>query len=1168
MIVEPKCQILVNFYSDIKVKSAIPKYSNKHLIKEEKIDFNNDTIKIDSLDSSKGILKIFVYIDGKREESDNKNKPNFYKIILKDYEIKNEFQNISFIILDNIEINMSLKIRNIIDGSSLASRINMFTKKETNVLESHEVISTGVNMKDRLKIFGNEATKNNNKNNDEEKENIKEKYIKKENKKSEDKVDIKIKEEIINLEEKELKNQKIEEINSQMEKEEAEIKNIEENNNIIIEDLKEDENIKEECLEEQENTDEKESEEENEIEEKSCEEEDKEENDNNEEEENYGKEIVKEIKGLENEWEILDDDSQQEEKQSTKNKEINNQENKEININNEEKNKEKNKEKKKKIIKKEEKEIKKHETKNKSGTNESNNINKNKINPNQKTKINNNLIESKEIKNEKENIKEPKKDNTLKNKEEKNKEKKPFKNLLKRFSCMLPENNFINKPTLNNPKKLDPNRIKMLGNLGGQRIIGQLIKNPNEYQKKITENEIGKSQTINQQGNDVLLSQEDTDKKNDENELTQNSISSSLPNEKRKSCLLDKNLLKKKVEEAIGFEILDKEQDLLLPSQTIKIPIESSLPQCTLESINYEEYLSKLNLEGKKEIQHETFCEGFFITSFPEKNGQVIENSSKFPASCGHKACSELPSMKPEIIYRYPLNDTKNLELNNLAATICFPTGIKMCYGENKLPKQIKDYVTQITNQKGERYYMRTFHFYKKMDNIIFTKKYEIHPLKHHLSKFADEYQFLEEEDYTQEIVDGIQKNLEFCQNLGFKDIVYIPCCICLISKYPYTSELKKCLKTIYNIISTKPGLLNFEINDLIMFLIHSIPIPEKNMKIQFYIPYCNNPKIELQCPKKDDRSIMNSNFIGLFKYLSIDNIILIFRLLLSEKKILFIHDDYTELTNITNSFISLLYPFKWVHTYIPIMSDQMLKYLETFLPFVNGIHISLMKLVEKIFIEAEVEDNEDVVIIYIKTDQIFLSSFFKTNKNKLHKYIQSAIPLLPFEKELKKELKSIDINKKQKSQVIENKIRDAFINVFVKMFYDYEKYIVNLNNDVVFNKVLFMQNIPNKEEKTRQFYDDFIDTQLFQLFTQNIINNNEYTYFKHKIIEFKEKENKHLNKNEKERRNTEKSAIEKEIIYLATPYIGLNLKDQEEINIETILDNYKITESENTQSK
>ena len=64
-------------------------------------------------------------------------------------------------------------------------------------------------------------------------------------------------------------------------------------------------------------------------------------------------------------------------------------------------------------------------------------------------------------------------------------------------------------------------------------------------------------------------------------------------------------------------------------------------------------------------------------------------------------------------------------------------------------------------------------------------------------------------------------------------------------------------------------------------------------------------------------------------------------------------------------------------------------------------------------------------------------------------------------------------------------------------MFYDYEKYLVNLNNDVVFNKVLFMQNIPNKEEKTDLFFDEFIDCQLFQQFTQNIINKNENKYFK-----------------------------------------------------------------------
>ena len=620
---------------------------------------------------------------------------------------------------------------------------------------------------------------------------------------------------------------------------------------------------------------------------------------------------------------------------------------------------------------------------------------------------------------------------------------------------------------------------------------------------------------------------------------------------------------KKKITSDLGFEILDTLDEEIQPSSTMNTSIESSLPENLLESINYEAYLSELK-SGKKEYSHETFCEGFFLASFPKKNGQVIEKSSKFPASCGHQECSELPSMKPEIILKYPLKNTKNLEFNNLAATICFPTGIKMCYSEEEMPKPIEDYVTQITNQKGERLYMRTFHFYKKMSNIVFMKEYEVNSLKYNLSTFGDEYLFLKEEQYTEEITDSIQKNLDFCQELGSRDIVYVPHCLCLISKYPYIAELGKCLETIYRILGTKKDLLNFEINDLIMYLINSIPIPEQNMRIQFFIPYCNNPKIELQCPKLNDISIMNSNFMGLFKYLSTDNIVLIFRLLLSEKKILFIHDDYTELTNITNSFITLLYPFQWIHPYIPIMSTQMLKYLETFLPFLNGIHISLMNLVEKIF--KDDENNEDeVFLVYIKTGEINISSIFKKNKNKFGKYVQNNIPVLPYEKDLKKDLKILEASKKQiKNEILENKFREAFINIFVKMFHDYEKYIMNLDEETVFNKVLFMKNITNKDEKTDQFYNEFLDSQLFQQFSQNS-NSKENNYFRKKIKEYKDKENK-MKKSEKG--NKMSNAINKKnIVYLAAPYIGLT--NTEKNNIDTIIESYKVNnDSENSEMK
>ena len=686
------------------------------------------------------------------------------------------------------------------------------------------------------------------------------------------------------------------------------------------------------------------------------------------------------------------------------------------------------------------------------------------------------------------------------------------------------------------------------------------LQNNNNNLDSVKSNNDNNNESQTQKQDDKTAQQNIENKPKD---ITENNIEQkSSPRTKSKEI---KKPAKKKDVPDLGFEILDNYDEDIQPCSTMSTSIDSGLPENILESINYESYLSELSLSEKKEIPHETFCSGFFLASFPKKNGQVIETLSKFPASCGHKECSELPPMKPEIIFRYPLKDTKNLELNNLSATICFPTGIKMCYSENEEPKKIEDYVAQITNQKGERYYMRTFHFYKKMSNMDFGKEYEVNPLKYTLMKFTDENSLLKEEDFTEEITNNIQKKLDFCTKLGFVDLVYIPCCLCLISKYPYIAELGKCLETIYRILGTKPGLLNFEINDLIMYLINSIPIPEKNTKVQFYIPYCNNPKIELQCPKVDDISTMNSNFIGLFKYLSIDNIVLIFRILLSEKKILFIHNDYTELTNITNSFISLLYPFQWVHTYIPIMSAQMLKYLETFLPFLSGIHMSLMNLVEKLFKEGENDDSEEIFLIYIKTNEILLSSNFRKNKTKFSKYIQNNLPPLPFEKELKKELKIIEASKKQlKSDFLENKIRDAFINIFVKMFHDYEKYIISLDNDVVFNKVLFIKNAPNKEEKTEQFFNEFIDSQLFQQFTQNSPNI-ENSYFKKKLKEFKEKENKSIKRSEN-LKNVLNSQNKKEITYLVLPYIGL--KNNEKNNIESIMENYKEKEEENKEIK
>jgi ABC-type antimicrobial peptide transport system permease subunit len=111
------------------------------------------------LDSSKGILKIFININGEKVNSDNENEPNFYTILLKNIQVKNEFQDFTFKIVNNIEMNLSMKVKNIIGGGGLASRMNMFSKKSDDSNTSKNIISTGANMsvKDRLKLLKNLA---------------------------------------------------------------------------------------------------------------------------------------------------------------------------------------------------------------------------------------------------------------------------------------------------------------------------------------------------------------------------------------------------------------------------------------------------------------------------------------------------------------------------------------------------------------------------------------------------------------------------------------------------------------------------------------------------------------------------------------------------------------------------------------------------------------------------------------------------------------------------------------------------------------------------------------------------------------------------------------------------------------------------------------------------
>ena len=79
---------------------------------------------------------------------------------------------------------------------------------------------------------------------------------------------------------------------------------------------------------------------------------------------------------------------------------------------------------------------------------------------------------------------------------------------------------------------------------------------------------------------------------------------------------------------------------------------------------------------------------------------------------------------------------------------------------------------------------------------------------------------------------------------------------------------MSKCLQCIYNIMFEdnliNKNKLNLKMNDVIMHLIHSVPIPtEKNTQVNFFLPF-NENNISIKCPKVDEINIMNINYVSL----------------------------------------------------------------------------------------------------------------------------------------------------------------------------------------------------------------------------------------------------------------------------------------------------------------
>ena len=529
------------------------------------------------------------------------------------------------------------------------------------------------------------------------------------------------------------------------------------------------------------------------------------------------------------------------------------------------------------------------------------------------------------------------------------------------------------------------------------------------------------------------------------------------------------------------------------------------------DNIYSKKYLSGLN---PTDYEYDTFCHAIIKTGLNEGKITLSKYSENFPAPCEHELCSKLPSFEPRVLNYYQNREkTNKLDIKQEATShLVFPLGIKLCVEQDFHNQNIgcEPLINTIYNEKGDLYYIASLTIFRKISIKNYNKLFSINPIDvYNQSKFGQSAKNNNvnisnnsENKNNQNAFKIANKNelnnsndyLKFNPN----DFLYIPECISLVSRFPYFNQLSICLKTIINmrrqiINGDNNQKIENDISNFINHLINQIPIASNKYNIFFYTPLNIEPII-LYNPFL--YNFGNFTCQNIFSYLSIDNIITIFLLILLEQKIIFVDINHIKLSSITFFFLNLIYPLTWVNTYQPLLSLSTIRYIQSITPFIMGGNENLILYAysKKYIIYNESLDNIDksnILFVSLSNNLISCDCYNLImnkkgqNRKQILKYLN--LPDMPksFEKKLINHLNEIE--KIEDLKKMNEKIKTFFCRMMVFILDDYKDYFVYSKEKYIFNKDNYLM---NKKEEKKLFYKELLATQLF---TQFIFNENEY---------------------------------------------------------------------------
>ncbi|XP_076803788.1 C-myc promoter-binding protein-like isoform X2 [Clavelina lepadiformis] len=425
-------------------------------------------------------------------------------------------------------------------------------------------------------------------------------------------------------------------------------------------------------------------------------------------------------------------------------------------------------------------------------------------------------------------------------------------------------------------------------------------------------------------------------------------------------------------------------------------------------------------------------------------------------------------SFKAGFMGRYPSDDSGSFSLPATVPLFCLPMGATVECWSSKTKHPLPTFSSFVlTTETSEKVFGAVVSFYESYpeDKLSEQEKFKLGVLRG----------------------DG--------QRSRATKTIHTNKAICLLSRWPMFNVFRDFLMYLYR-MTVSPIAHPVPVERHIAHFIHNIPFPTSaRPRVQYQMSPMH--LTILTRPQITPIPLSGASFLALLDDLGPENTIALIVLALTEHKIVIHSLRPAEITCVAEALITLLFPFKWQCTYVPLCPLEMAYVLEAPTPFIVGVDSRYFDLYEP---------PSDVACVNLDTNSITLLEekkhiSWKLLPRKPAKLLRST--LQRYFKEVKEcpreesvgfassSILDPELTRTERHRQLELAIQEAVLKLMASLMKGYRQYLLPITEapgagttdpGSLFNIQEFLR---SRDRASQRFFSAHIGTQLFSSFIE-----------------------------------------------------------------------------------